>query len=541
VRRWNGSNWEEVGPGSAIGGGISDSDDDTWCPSLAIALDGTPYIAWHEWTRPYTFPLEVYVRRWNGSNWEEVGAGSASGGGISDNSGESYAPSVAIAPDGTPYVAWYDSSGGDDEIYVRRWGEPTPLPRTVTGQVTDGHRHSLPGVFVSLLKDMDTSYAMTTTTDSNGNYIFSDVPSANTYKIRVILRDGSGRTRIHWGQYGLLVSANTQPFNFATDQTSTTVNIDFSDTSLDSTPIPVHDLDDLAVMFYHSQQVSDFVRSTLGESEFQPTESVWGFSPKAGVFYHYGPEGSEVNIGVSSSQWNDPNCPMNREWHENFHHVMHDILTIPPYHPCQSGSCETGDCVNGNCNHRGYTNHCTVDSWVEGWAEFWPCVLWDTLGYPGPHLYRAHNTWTDFEYNWRAWEYQGSLSREEFAVASLLWDLYDPLDSADNDYIDLTASQIWSVIGNKTHNDLSDIKDVYDTFVAAGMSGGDSDGDGLSDLDELFVAHGIFADTDGNHSHGSQGTETRREDGRCSIPRSVASTACCRAAQAECGSCPARL
>ena len=28
---------------------------------------------------------------------------------------------VAVAPDGTPYVAWRDDSSGDDEIYVRRW------------------------------------------------------------------------------------------------------------------------------------------------------------------------------------------------------------------------------------------------------------------------------------------------------------------------------------------------------------------------------------------------------------------------------------
>jgi len=66
---------------------------------------------------------EVYVRRWNGSSWAEVGGSSASVGGISDNSGMSSTPSVAIAPGGTPYVAWYDSSGGDYEIHVRCWIE----------------------------------------------------------------------------------------------------------------------------------------------------------------------------------------------------------------------------------------------------------------------------------------------------------------------------------------------------------------------------------------------------------------------------------
>jgi hypothetical protein len=118
VRRWNGSDWEEVGTGSASDGGISDNSGDSYWSSVAIALDGTPYVAWRDDSGG---DWEIYVRRWNGSDWEEVGTGSASGGGISDNTGGSGWPSLAIAPDGRPYVAWGDDSGGDWEIYVRRW------------------------------------------------------------------------------------------------------------------------------------------------------------------------------------------------------------------------------------------------------------------------------------------------------------------------------------------------------------------------------------------------------------------------------------
>jgi hypothetical protein len=120
VRRWNGYSWVEVGTGSATGGGISDNDDFSFLPSIAIAPNDTPYVAWSDWSDG---DAEIYVLRWNGTSWEEVGTGSASGGGISDNSGFSYAPSAAIAPGGTPYVAWHDGSGGDDEIYVRRWND----------------------------------------------------------------------------------------------------------------------------------------------------------------------------------------------------------------------------------------------------------------------------------------------------------------------------------------------------------------------------------------------------------------------------------
>jgi hypothetical protein len=121
VRRWNGGNWEEVGPGSASGTGISNLNGAV-LPTMAIAPDSTPYIAWQQLTEEGL--NQIYVRRWNGSSWEEVGAVSASGGGISNGKGDSVTPSIAVAPDGTPYIAW--SYGRplithDNDIHVRRW------------------------------------------------------------------------------------------------------------------------------------------------------------------------------------------------------------------------------------------------------------------------------------------------------------------------------------------------------------------------------------------------------------------------------------
>jgi len=151
VRRWDGSVWQEVGAGSASGGGISNNGDGAWFASLAIAPDGTPYVA----RRDGEGNDEIYIRRWDGSSWREIGAGSASGyvawrddsgghddiyalywdslgwtsvgtgsasgGGISKSSDNSWKPSLDIAPDGTPYVAWYDPSGGNLAIYLRRY------------------------------------------------------------------------------------------------------------------------------------------------------------------------------------------------------------------------------------------------------------------------------------------------------------------------------------------------------------------------------------------------------------------------------------
>ena len=118
VRWWNGTRWDDVGAGSASGGGVSANGTLSRKPSMAVAADGVPYVAWSDQRAGVG---EIFVKRWNGSFWEEVEAGSASGGGISNNEGESTDPVLAAGDDGTIYVAWSDDSAGDSEIYVRKY------------------------------------------------------------------------------------------------------------------------------------------------------------------------------------------------------------------------------------------------------------------------------------------------------------------------------------------------------------------------------------------------------------------------------------
>lgn len=132
VRYWDGSAWAELGPGSATGGGISNNADSSLRPSLAISPDG-PIVAWEDWSGDN---VDIYVRRWNGSAWVEMGTDSATGGGISNNDNVSYFPSLAISPDG-PIVAWEDWSGGDGEIYIRRW-DGSAWVEMGTGSATGG-------------------------------------------------------------------------------------------------------------------------------------------------------------------------------------------------------------------------------------------------------------------------------------------------------------------------------------------------------------------------------------------------------------------
>lgn len=117
LRRWDGSNWSDLG-GSAGGGGISNNSGASLWPAVAVDSDGNPWVAWHDASAGDT---EIYVRRWTGAAWEPVGNGSAEGGGISNNAGSSAYVALEIAANGQAYAVWMDSSAGNQEVYARRW------------------------------------------------------------------------------------------------------------------------------------------------------------------------------------------------------------------------------------------------------------------------------------------------------------------------------------------------------------------------------------------------------------------------------------
>ncbi len=118
ARRFDGVGWVELGPGGATGGGVSRTEGDSRDPSLAVAPNGSLYLAWSDDSSGND---EIYVRRFTGSSWVDVGVDSAAKGGVSNSRDASQGPSLAVGPDGAPYVAWFDRSAGDTEIYVRRF------------------------------------------------------------------------------------------------------------------------------------------------------------------------------------------------------------------------------------------------------------------------------------------------------------------------------------------------------------------------------------------------------------------------------------
>jgi len=95
VLQWNGTTWEALG-GVGISAGLAHYQ------SLAIAPDGTLYVAY----RDDADGRKTTVLQWNGAEWAALG-----GQGIS--AGASHEQSLAIAPDGTLYVAYKDEANGN--------------------------------------------------------------------------------------------------------------------------------------------------------------------------------------------------------------------------------------------------------------------------------------------------------------------------------------------------------------------------------------------------------------------------------------------
>ena len=113
VLKWDGNSWAEVGTDSATGGGISNTNNYSLNPDIAISASGIPYVAWSD----EQANSQIYVRRLNGETWEEVGTGSASANGISDTEFPSELPSIGLTPTETPFVLWTDHSASS--MYMR--------------------------------------------------------------------------------------------------------------------------------------------------------------------------------------------------------------------------------------------------------------------------------------------------------------------------------------------------------------------------------------------------------------------------------------
>jgi hypothetical protein len=115
--RWRGMAWQDIGGKPGIHGGMGRKLGRSAFPSIALDQQDRPVIAWQD---TLAGEFQIFLRRWTGSKWEELG-GSATDGGISRGQGTALAASVALDSSGRPMVAWQQELSGISAIYFAHW------------------------------------------------------------------------------------------------------------------------------------------------------------------------------------------------------------------------------------------------------------------------------------------------------------------------------------------------------------------------------------------------------------------------------------
>ena len=228
----------------------------------------------------------------------------------------------------------------------------------------------------------------------------------------------------------------------------------------------VADIKALSVIYYHMHEAVDFAITKLNANiDYKlPVEiAVGNLNGKT----QYRTSSSLIDISAKHMDIASTFRPMNREYHEFGHHVMF----------AEYGAWPDGDKDPASANHAGFINPNTADSYIEGFAEFYSMLVAENTGRKNPEIYSVFGS---LENNYKAWQSKGR--QEEFAIAGILWDLYDSKNDK-GDTISISLDEIWSVLKVKRAN----FFEYYKAFIDKYPLRADA-------INQIFIEHGFFAD-----------------------------------------------
>jgi len=234
------------------------------------------------------------------------------------------------------------------------------------------------------------------------------------------------------------------------------------------------DMKSLGVIYAHTAEAVDFCLVDLEANiDYKlPVEILVGNNNDNTL---YSPGESQILISSNDAGYSNSNRPKNREYHEFAHHLMY----------ANYGGWTSGGKEAGTVNHDGFLNPNTADSFDEGFAEFIALVISDKFGDSNPADGKTKSdiyaSFGSLENNYHPWDGKGY--DEEFAVASVLWDMYDKKND-NGDSLSLSLYDMWSVLKVQR----TDFYDYYVAFREANPSKS-------AEIDKIFIEHGFFADT----------------------------------------------
>jgi len=216
----------------------------------------------------------------------------------------------------------------------------------------------------------------------------------------------------------------------------------------------------------------------------------------------------------------DNDAPINREFHEFSHYLMWDLYgKFPPMH-YEDHIILPLEWIDEN--HGGFDNHCSSDSYAEGFAEFFALAINKEINVKPPATtYLPDFAWSRYPVGKGQDHLELNIKQtkdEEFSLAGILWDLYDGTDVVDKDNIDLSIDDIWILLTKQytsplyyqynswwgiTENIPENNTEFRHIYYIIDLYNGLIENEPLysftmDDVNSLFVSHGIFTDINGD-------------------------------------------
>ena len=439
--------------------------------------------------------------------------------------------STTYEQDGVTYTTkTYPHTASESYIQVTVYQEKDTRPRypSFNGYIRNSRDEPIIGALLALTNQEQV--IDTATLNEYGQFQFTtETIQDETYQIQLVLVEENLAFQIYDAQGAKDIPA-TIHFPAITVKNEEDLNLALTVTSPadDTKTIDREDHQaELALFYTNTYKALKYYQEEL-EVQFQKTLNVITYADNHGTAHFHDEGPYEIDstkeypcnvYDVAESGLDTPDAPMNREWHEFSHYVMWIMYEeLPELH-------YDYDSINNKWtpldeNHKGNSNHCTSDSWIEGFAEFMPILInkhyaspvFTTFTFtpndPTLGFYPVGNTICSLETNYVPAE------DEEFAVASILYDLWDGKDAKDNDNIQISADDLWEVITgsyffpvyyqydeatDKTIFDgitsesrpINYVTDLYQAIKANQITGVTN-----ADIDQIFGNHGYYKDTD---------------------------------------------
>ncbi|HSH05816.1 MAG TPA: hypothetical protein VLL52_25080 [Anaerolineae bacterium] len=113
IHYWNDEEWIDISP-TLDDSLIENTTKAFILPQIGFAPDGTLYLTWLQ-------NNSIYIKKWDGQVWQDVGVDSATNQGISGDANVFAPYSLVVVNNANIFVAWRELTPNGVRAYIKRW------------------------------------------------------------------------------------------------------------------------------------------------------------------------------------------------------------------------------------------------------------------------------------------------------------------------------------------------------------------------------------------------------------------------------------